>query len=98
MVCNSVILVASMVCVGLGFGVAATLRAAEPEVAAATNPILFADVPDPALLRVGDTYYMSSTTMHMSPGLPIMKSKDLVNWQLVGYAYDTLGDDDGMAL
>ena len=36
--------------------------------------------------------------MHMSPGLPIMKSKDLVNWQLVGYAYDTLGDDDALTL
>ena len=50
-------------------------------------------MPDLAIIRVGDTYYMSSTTMHMSPGLPIMKSKDLVNWQLVGYAYDTLEDN-----
>jgi beta-xylosidase len=41
-----------------------------------------------AMIRVGDTYYMSSTTMHLSPGLPIMKSKDLVSWQLVSYAYD----------
>jgi len=56
----------------------------------AQNPILYADVPDISVLRVGDTYYMSSTTMHMSPGVPIMKSKDLVNWQLVSYAYDTL--------
>ena len=47
----------------------------------AQNPIIQADVPDMAMIRVGDTYYMSSTTMHMSPGLPIMKSKDLVNWQ-----------------
>ncbi|WP_347158705.1 glycoside hydrolase family 43 protein [Pontibacter chitinilyticus] len=58
----------------------------------AQNPIIHADVPDMAMIRVGDTYYMSSTTMHMSPGLPIMKSKDLVNWELVNYAYDTLGD------
>ncbi|GAB3280106.1 glycoside hydrolase family 43 protein [Larkinella harenae] len=56
----------------------------------AQNPIIFADVPDVAIIRVGKTYYMSSTTMHMSPGLPIMKSTDLVNWQLVSYAYDTL--------
>jgi beta-xylosidase len=48
----------------------------------ARNPIIWADVPDVAVIRVGDTYYMSSTTMHMSPGLPIMKSKDLVNWEL----------------
>src|SRR4249919_1754575 len=58
----------------------------------ARNPIIFADVPDMSIVRVGDTYYMSSTTMHMSPGVPIMKSKDLVNWQLVNYAYDTLAN------
>jgi beta-xylosidase len=58
----------------------------------ATNPIIFADVPDISMMRVGDTYYMSSTTMHMSPGVPIMKSKDLVNWQLVSYAYGTLAN------
>jgi beta-xylosidase len=64
----------------------------------ARNPIIWADVPDIAMIRVGDTYYMSSMTMHMSPGLPIMKSKDLVNWQLVGYAYDTLADNDALTL
>lgn len=64
----------------------------------ARNPIIFADVPDMAMIRAGDTYYMSSTTMHLSPGLPIMKSKDLVNWQLVGYAYDTLATIDALSL
>lgn len=63
-----------------------------------SNPILWADVPDPSVIRVGDAYYMSSTTMHMSPGLPIMKSKDLVNWRLVAYAYKTLGDTAALAL
>ena len=53
----------------------------------AKNPILWADVPDISIVRAGDTYYMSSTTMHLSPGLPIMKSKDLVNWELASYAY-----------
>lgn len=66
--------------------------------AQATNPIILADVPDISIIRVGDTYYMSSTTMHMSPGLPIMSSKDLVNWKLVSYAYDTLVDNDEMNL
>jgi beta-xylosidase len=60
----------------------------------ATNPIIFADIPDMSMMSVGDTYYMSGTTMHMSPGVPIMKSKDLVNWQLVSYAYDTLVNID----
>ena len=64
----------------------------------AQNPIIQADVPDMAMIRVGETYYMSSTTMHMSPGLPIMKSGDLVNWHLIGYAYDTLGDNDALTL
>ncbi|WP_420149261.1 glycoside hydrolase 43 family protein [Spirosoma sp.] len=64
----------------------------------AKNPVIFADVPDMAMIRVGATYYMSSTTMHLSPGLPIMKSNDLVNWQLVGYAYDTLANVDALNL
>ena len=64
----------------------------------ANNPVIFADVPDQSMIRVGDTYYMSSTTMHMSPGLPIMKSKDLINWKLVSYCYDTLVSNDDMNL
>lgn len=64
----------------------------------AHNPIIHADVPDMSMVRVGDTYYMSSTTMHMSPGVPIMKSKDLVNWELVNYAYDILEDVDELNL
>ena len=64
----------------------------------ATNPVIFADVPDMSIVRVGDTYYMSSTTMHMSPGVPIMKSKDLINWKLISYAYDTLVSNDAMNL
>jgi beta-xylosidase len=64
----------------------------------AKNPIIHADVPDVSMMRVGDTYYMSSTTMHMSPGLPIMKSKDLVNWAILNYAYDRLGENDELNL
>ena len=64
----------------------------------AQNPIIWADVPDLAVIRVRDTYYMSSTTMHLSPGLPIMKSKDLVNWRIVSYAYDVLADNDALTL
>ncbi len=64
----------------------------------AQNPIIFADVPDPSMIRVGKTWYMSSTTMHMSPGVPIMKSTDLVNWKIVNYAYDTLASLDALNL
>ncbi|MDP4204256.1 MAG: glycoside hydrolase 43 family protein [Bacteroidota bacterium] len=64
----------------------------------AHNPIIFADVPDMSMIRVGDTYYMASTTMHMCPGIPIMKSKDLVNWQMLNYVYEKLGDMDALGL
>jgi len=60
----------------------------------ATNPVLWADVPDPDIIRVGDTYYMTSTTMHFNPGVPIMKSDDLVTWETVSYVYDRLADND----
>ena len=70
---------------------AASIKFTVPaQVNSARNPIIFTDVPDMSMIRVGDTYYMSSTTMHMCPGVPIMKSKDLVNWQIVNYAYDIL--------
>ncbi|TYR35621.1 glycosyl hydrolase 43 family protein [Sphingobacterium phlebotomi] len=64
----------------------------------AQNPIIFADVPDMSIIRVGDTYYMSSTTMHMNPGVPLMKSKDLVNWEMIGYGHDSLADMDELNL
>lgn len=58
----------------------------------AENPLIWSDVPDPDVIRVGDTYYMVSTTMYYTPGVPIMRSYDLVNWELIGYVYDTLED------
>ncbi|MBR6924976.1 MAG: family 43 glycosylhydrolase, partial [Oscillospiraceae bacterium] len=53
------------------------------------NPVIWADVPDDDIIRVGDTYYMVSTTMFFSPGAPIMKSKDLANWEICNYVFDT---------
>ena len=64
----------------------------------AQNPIIFADVPDMSMIRVGNVWYLTSTTMHMSPGVPIMKSSDLVNWKIVNYAYDTLANLDELNL
>lgn len=46
-----------------------------------TNPVIPADFPDPDVIRVGDTYYMVTTTMFVFPGVPIIRSKDLVNWE-----------------
>ena len=76
----------------------AGLPMAAAQTGPAHNPIVYADVPDLSIIRVGRTYYMSSTTMHLSPGVPIMKSTDLVNWRLVGYAYDTLASTDALNL
>lgn len=56
------------------------------------NPVMWADVPDPDVIRVGDDFWLVSTTMHLMPGAPIMHSKDLVNWQTVSYLFDTLND------
>ena len=57
-----------------------------------SNPMLWADVPDPDVIRVGDTFYLVSTTMHLMPGAPVMASKDLKNWETVGYIFDRLTD------
>ena len=62
------------------------------------NPVIWSDVPDVCVCRVDDTFYMVSTTMHMSPGCTIMKSKDLVNWSVAGYAHDQLEELDEFAL
>lgn len=54
------------------------------------NPVLFADYSDPDVIRVGDTYYMTASSFNYTPGLPILTSKDLVNWKLVNYAIDAI--------
>ena len=83
----------------LCFAVVATSTSpVQPAQAQAENPLIWADVPDPSVVRVGDVYYMSSTTMHVNPGVPIMRSTDLVNWEIVGYPYDVLADNDALAL
>lgn len=57
-----------------------------------TNPVIYADVPDVDVIRVGKDYYMVSTTAHMSPGAPIMHSKDMVNWEIISYVFDTIDE------
>ena len=58
------------------------------------NPLTYTDIPDNDVIRVGDDFYMVSTTMFLCPGAPIMHSKDLVHWRIVNYIYDYLADDD----
>ena len=50
------------------------------------NPILYADYSDPDVIRVGGDYYMTSSSFNCTPGLPILLSRDLVNWTLIGHA------------
>lgn len=54
------------------------------------NPVLFADYSDPDVIRVGDTFYMTASSFNYVPGLPILISKDLVNWTLANYALDRI--------
>ena len=62
------------------------------------NPLTGMDYPDPDVIRVGDTYYMISTTMHFFPGGNILKSHDLIHWEHCAYLYDTLEHTPGEVL
>ncbi len=53
-----------------------------------TNPLFYDEFSDPDILRVGDDYYLAGTTMHAVPGLVILHSKDLVNWENISYCFD----------
>ncbi len=52
------------------------------------NPVIYADYSDPDVVRVGDDFFMTASSFNCIPGLPILHSKDLVNWKLVNYALD----------
>ncbi len=54
------------------------------------NPVIYADWPDPDVIRVGGTYYMISTTMHFFPGAVILRSFNLVDWEILTYITDDL--------
>jgi len=55
-----------------------------------TNPLFYDEFSDPDLIRVGEDFYLTGTTMHTQPGLPVLHSRDLVNWDFLGYAFDRL--------
>ncbi len=55
-----------------------------------SNPLFFDEFSDPDMIRVGDDYYLTGTTMHTMPGLPVLHSRDLVNWDFLCYAVDKL--------
>jgi beta-xylosidase len=70
--------------------VALMLAAAGALAADYNNPILHADYSDPDTIRVGDMYYMTSSSFNNAPGLPLLQSRDMVNWELVGHALPQL--------
>lgn len=63
-----------------------------------SNPLIWADVPDNDYICVGKDYYMVSTTMHLSPGCPVMHSRDMKHWEIVSYVFDQLheGSDNDL--
>ena len=64
-----------------------------------TNPLFYDEFSDPDILRVGDDYYLAGTTMHTVPGLVILHSRDLVNWENVSYCFDRFDfQDEAFAL
>ena len=58
------------------------------------NPVLHADYSDPDVCRVGDDYYMTASSFASVPGLPVLHSRDLVNWKLIGHAIERLEPQD----
>ena len=63
-----------------------------------TNPVLFADYSDPDVVRVGGDYYLTASSFANVPGLPILHSRDLVNWTIIGHALPRLVPEDHFAL
>jgi beta-xylosidase len=62
------------------------------------NPILYADYSDPDVVRVGSEFYLVASSFHFSPGIPILTSRDLVHWSIVGHALGRLGFHPGYDL
>lgn len=62
------------------------------------NPILYADYSDPDVVRVGSRYYLIASTFHFSPGIPLLASRDLVHWSIIGHALARLDFDPGYDL
>lgn len=60
-----------------------------------TNPLFYDEFSDPDMIRVGDDFYLAGTTMHCTPGLVILHSRDLVNWDFKSYCFDRfdMGDE-----
>lgn len=63
-----------------------------------TNPVIWEDLPDNEVSRVGDAFYMTASSFHLSPGAPILRSFDLVNWENIGHSVPTLDFGPGYSM
>ncbi|MFC9430193.1 glycoside hydrolase 43 family protein [Streptomyces sp. NPDC056987] len=68
----------------------AAVAPAAPAAGPYTNPVVWQDFADIDIIRVGDVYYCSASTMHYSPGAPVLRSYDLVNWEIAGHSVPVL--------
>ena len=59
-----------------------------------TNPLFYDEFSDPDIIRVGEDYYLAGTTMHSVPGLVVLHSRDLVNWEFSSYCFDRFDDSE----
>src|SRR5947209_5188755 len=84
----AVVVVATSLLPALHYGQAQ--KSAPPTAATFQNPVLWEDLADIDIMRVGDAYYYSASNMHYSPGAPILRSYDLVHWEYVGHSIPVL--------
>lgn len=75
---------------GLAVGALLPRGAALAAASTYTNPVIWQDFADIDVIRVGDTYYASASTMHYSPGAPVLRSYDLVHWEIAGHSVPVL--------
>lgn len=75
---------------GLAVGALLPHGAALAAASTYTNPVIWQDFADIDVIRVGDTYYASASTMHYSPGAPVLRSYDLVHWEIAGHSVPVL--------
>lgn len=92
-ICKSIICGILLIFSSVTFSVAQSVWMPDNGNGTFTNPLMWGDWPDPDVIRVGDDFYMVSTSMHYVPGCPIVTSKDLVNWKMLSYAVDRYDED-----
>ncbi|MGW4207256.1 family 43 glycosylhydrolase [Lentzea sp. NPDC004789] len=71
-------------------GTTPTTTTSRPPAQQFTNPVVWQDFADVEVIRVGEVYYLTSSTMHYSPGAPVLRSYDLVNWEFAGHSVPSL--------